>query len=144
MRTTKKPLIPSLYLGLRQKAISSINEAVAHRRRCTSDEAIEALFIVASLESIYGEVSVFHVHMKGLAKMVDLRGGIDALGLGGVLGELVMWIDSKHYGNDCYIGQSMGMKDQHLPFRHPGLAKSSGPSRYSLQEHHLYGSHAEN
>jgi hypothetical protein len=58
---------------------------------------------MASLEFIYGEVSVFHAHMKGLAKMVELRGGIDALGLGGMLGELVMWIDSKFYGNDCFL-----------------------------------------
>ena len=31
--------------------------------------------------------------MRGLRRMVELRGGIDALGLGGLLRRIIVWID---------------------------------------------------
>jgi hypothetical protein len=31
--------------------------------------------------------------MRGLVRMLELKGGVTALGLGGLLGRMVLWID---------------------------------------------------
>ena len=47
MRDTRNTPVSSLYLGLHQKAILSINVTIAQRQHCTSDETIGAVFIMA-------------------------------------------------------------------------------------------------
>lgn len=43
------------------------------------------------LKNVLGNSSASTVHMEGLKRMVDLRGGIQALGFKGVLQRMVLW-----------------------------------------------------
>lgn len=45
-------------------------------------------------EAMYGEKVAYHVHMMGLQHMVKLRGGLDSLGLDGLLARMLLWIDN--------------------------------------------------
>ncbi|KAJ9143460.1 hypothetical protein NKR23_g6522 [Pleurostoma richardsiae] len=74
-------------------AIHAVNEAFALEHRRLSDAVIGAVAKMASFEAMYGNVETYKVHMAGLQKMVAMRGGLAALGLGGLLRRIVVWID---------------------------------------------------
>ncbi|KAJ6446649.1 DNA-directed RNA polymerases I, II, and III subunit RPABC2 [Purpureocillium lavendulum] len=80
-------------LHMKQVAISSVNEAMRDPRRCLSDEVIGAVAKLASFEAMHGDEATYHAHMVGLRRMVELRGGMDSLGLGGLLRRIIVWID---------------------------------------------------
>jgi len=81
-------------LQLRGMAIREINDALADSQRATSDQLIAAVAKMASYEALFGDRQIFNTHMTGLLRMVSLRGGLPALGLGGLLERILLWIDS--------------------------------------------------
>lgn len=86
-------------LQLRGMAIREINGALEDPQRATSDQLIAAVAKMASYEALFGDRQIFNTHMTGLLRMVSLRGGLPALGLGGLLERILLWIDS----NAAYI-----------------------------------------
>ena len=50
-------------------------------------------------EAMFGDESIYKVHMAGLQRMVRLRGGFNDLGLDGLLGRMLIWIDN----NACFL-----------------------------------------
>ncbi|KAL9007472.1 MAG: hypothetical protein Q9173_007270 [Seirophora scorigena] len=79
---------------LKENAISSINRGLGHPELATSDQMIGAVAKMAAYEAGFaGDEEQYHVHMKGLTKMVELRGGLQALGLNGLLARMLLWID---------------------------------------------------
>ena len=80
-------------LHMKHVAITSVNAATRDPRRCLSDEVVGAVAKLASFEAMHGDEPTYHAHMRGLRRMVELRGGIDALGLGGLLRRIIVWID---------------------------------------------------
>ena len=81
-------------LQLRGMAIREINRALEDTQRGTSDQLIAAVAKMASYEALFGDQQIFNTHMTGLLRMVSLRGGLPALGLGGLLERILLWIDS--------------------------------------------------
>lgn len=84
-------------LQLRGMAIQQVNRALMGRNpgiRATSDQLIVAVGKMATYELLFGQRETFHTHMTGLQRMVGLRGGLSALGLGGFLERMLLWIDS--------------------------------------------------
>ena len=90
---TFHPGVPSLY-AFKQNAITSVNEALRDPKRHLSDQVIGAVAKLASYEAMFGDRRTFDIHMAGLQKMVLLRGGLDRLGLSGLLERIVLWIDN--------------------------------------------------
>jgi hypothetical protein len=80
-------------LQLKSKAIASINDALRVPARSTSDQLIGAVGKMASYEAMFGDQETFEMHMMGLMKMVQLRGGLAELGLQGMLARILVWID---------------------------------------------------
>jgi hypothetical protein len=81
-------------LQLKAHAIASINEAFSSGDKArTSDAVIGAVVKMASYEAMQGDVESYRVHMAGVKRMVDLRGGLTSLGLGGLLRRIVIWVD---------------------------------------------------
>ena len=78
---------------LRDMAMREINHALADQRRATSDPMVVAVAHMACHEALHGQSNLFHTHMTGLARMVDLRGGLAALGADGALERLLRWVD---------------------------------------------------
>lgn len=58
-----------------------------------SDGLIGAVAKMVSFEAMHGDLAAFEVHMLGLRRMVEMRGGLGALGLNGLLRRMVIWID---------------------------------------------------
>ncbi|PPJ59873.1 hypothetical protein CBER1_04963 [Cercospora berteroae] len=84
-------------LQLRGMAIQEVNRAMTGhgaQGRATSDSMIVAVGKMATFELLFGHREIFHTHMTGLQRMVSLRGGLPALGFGGVLERSLLWIDA--------------------------------------------------
>jgi hypothetical protein len=85
-------------LQLRGMAIQEVNRAMMDQRpgggRATSDAMIAAVGKIATFELLFGQKDTFHTHMTGLQRMVSLRGGLQELGLNGMLERILLWIDA--------------------------------------------------
>lgn len=80
------------FLQLKSMALRSVNHAIQDGN--TSDATIAAIANIATTEAMFGSPDVFHTHMLGLLGMVQARGGLDMLGVDGVLERCLLWIDS--------------------------------------------------
>ncbi|KAH7321569.1 hypothetical protein BKA65DRAFT_84143 [Rhexocercosporidium sp. MPI-PUGE-AT-0058] len=115
-------------LEIRQRAISSINGTLSHTEECKTDQTIGAVLCLSILESFLGHPELFQMHMAGMAKMVRLRGGLEALGLDGLLRRMIVWLDFNHarvYGTELVFGESVEVRKRLSPFRHPKSRESS-------------------
>ena len=80
-------------LSLRQDSLRLINQLLRDNIEACNDGAIAAVAKMASWEAQFGSKDIYEVHMRGLRRMVKLRGGFDKLGLDGLLMRMVLWID---------------------------------------------------
>ena len=80
-------------LQLKHEAITAINTALQHEPQTVSDGMVGAVAKMASFEAMYGDMASYRLHMEGLCRMLTVRGGMDMLGLGGLLRRIVVWID---------------------------------------------------
>ncbi|KAL8805964.1 MAG: hypothetical protein Q9182_001621 [Xanthomendoza sp. 2 TL-2023] len=85
---------PEVLYKLKQDAITSINRGLQDPQRAISDQLIGAVAKMAAYEAGFaGDEAQYHIHMKGLLKMVELRGGLQSLGMNGLLARMLLWID---------------------------------------------------
>jgi hypothetical protein len=115
-------------LSLRHKAITSINDRLLEPNICTDDQTIAGVFCISILESVYGDTSSYNIHMSGLEKMVQMRGGLESPGLRGLLARMAVWLDFNHaklHGTPLHFGKSAEVGSRPSPFKHPRRAKSS-------------------
>lgn len=86
----------SILLQLKASAIDRINDDLARglgNSKSLCDGTIGAVAKMASFEAMHGDQRSYAVHMAGLKRMIELRGGLDCLGLDGLLRRIVIWID---------------------------------------------------
>ena len=81
-------------LSLKQQALAAINIAISCAGAQASDCLVASIAKMASYEAIFGSEDQYHAHMDGLTTMLEMRGGLSALGLNGFLGRLLLFIDS--------------------------------------------------
>ncbi|KAL8647891.1 MAG: hypothetical protein Q9226_006242 [Calogaya cf. arnoldii] len=85
---------PEVLEKMKQQAITAINRGLQDPTLATSDQLIGAVAKMAAYEAGFaGDEGQYHMHMKGLVKMVELRGGLGSLGLNGLLARMLFWID---------------------------------------------------
>lgn len=111
---------PEALLYLKQCALSSLFNMIASRR--IGDEVIAATAKMASYEAIFGSGSDYHIHMDAVRRMLVLRGGIEKLGLEGLLMRLLLFIDTNSayiLHTNLYLEQSMLPRRQPLSFLNP-------------------------
>ena len=99
--------LPDL-LDLRCEALQCSNQAIGmqHSDGVLSDALIGAVAKMASYEASFGDLDNYTVHMRALSKIVSLRGGLESLGLDGLLRQIVVWVDWKGaslYGSMLYF-----------------------------------------
>jgi hypothetical protein len=115
-------------LSLRHKSITSINDRLSEPDICTDDQTIAAVFCMSILESVYGDTSSYVIHMSGLEKMVRMRGGLESLGLEGLLARMIAWLDFNHsklHGTPLHFGKSAEVGSRPSPFKYSRRTKSS-------------------
>ena len=87
--------IQSILLHLKQQTLTSINALIraTPKDEPMSDAIIGAVAKMASYEAMFGSGTLYHTHMRGLQNMIRARGGLEVLGLDGLLMRMVLWID---------------------------------------------------
>ncbi len=78
---------------------------------------------------MYGDSSAYQIHMSGLKQMVRLRGGLQSLGLDGLIARMILWLDYNHakvHGSTLYFGQSAEVERRPSPFRYKEYAELEG------------------
>lgn len=89
-------------LTYNEKSIQSINSAISKISMAASDNAtIVQILMLASGDFLAGNITGSRQHIKGVAELVKLKGGLQNLGLGGFLRQLVLWYDRT---SSSYIG----------------------------------------
>lgn len=93
---------------LRDFVIHSINEAIQDPERAVSNPLLVAILIVASHEGLQGSAKNYHIHMQGLLRMINLRGGLSKLNESQpYFREYIVWQDTN-------VAAIMGCKPYHL------------------------------
>jgi hypothetical protein len=91
--------------------------------RATGDAIVLAVAKMASYEAMYGQVPTYQAHMRGLKRMIELRGGFSVLGLDGLLQRMIIWIDI----NSAFINNiSRQFPDQHFTAETPVIEPNPG------------------
>lgn len=90
---TSVPRAKTCLYYLKHEAITAINRLILSNNGIVDDQTIGAVAKMASYEAMFGEAELYHTHMKALVRLIDLRGGLNTLGLGGLLMRMVLWID---------------------------------------------------
>jgi len=72
------------------RAIHSLNAMLRSDVYSTSDEAIAGVVKLVNNDLCFGETQHLRVHLQGLRKMIQLRGGVPKLGMNGILSTNVM------------------------------------------------------
>ena len=102
--------IKTILLNLKQATLESIGNEIrqtqssnqTHNQTQSSnphqpipDTVIGAVTKMASYEAMFGtnDQHAFRTHMRGLAGMIKSRGGLEMLGLDGLLMRMVLWVD---------------------------------------------------
>ncbi|KAL2786442.1 hypothetical protein BJX66DRAFT_328576 [Aspergillus keveii] len=111
-------------LALRCEAVQAVNEALeAQEPGRISDALVGAIAKMASYEAMYGDVHNYAVHMRGLERVVELRGGLGELGLAGLLRRIVIWIDRNGAflnGSALYFPGETFAPGESMPEPNPG------------------------
>jgi len=90
----ERPHIRAILLHLKQQTLCAISVLLrSSPNQPTSDAVVAAVAKMASYEAMFGDAELFHMHMRGLRDMVRARGGLETLGLDGLLMRMVLWID---------------------------------------------------
>jgi hypothetical protein len=110
-------------LQLRYEAVRSINRTLESESCVVNDAMIGAVAKMASYEAMFGSLATYKMHMQGLARMIDLRGGLSSLGLNGLLRRMVIWIDRNAafvQGSELYFPGTSFVSGDPLADPNPG------------------------
>ncbi|KAH8705577.1 hypothetical protein BGW36DRAFT_353979 [Talaromyces proteolyticus] len=72
---------------------SAMNEIITTSPNEVEDSTIVAVSCLSNIACLSGSVSDALVHINGLQRMVELRGGLNNLGLSGITRRMVQWSD---------------------------------------------------
>jgi hypothetical protein len=82
-------------LHIERFLMQSINAALGDPVRGISDQMLIAVALCAAYEIKHGSGACYHVHMQGLVQMINLRGGLIAIGSPDpYIVRLLVWIDT--------------------------------------------------
>ncbi|KAH6713438.1 hypothetical protein BKA61DRAFT_74860 [Leptodontidium sp. MPI-SDFR-AT-0119] len=84
---------PSESLYYLMKSISAVNDDIADPQKQVSDSTIATVASMANIENLNGNPENSIIHLNGLKRMVEMRGGLDCLGMQGILQRVVLWAD---------------------------------------------------
>lgn len=88
------PYIKEVLLYLKFQTYTSIQKLVrSSSADSRTDSLIGAVAKLASYEAMFGSSALYHLHIRSLKLMINEKGGLDSLGLGGLLQRMVLWID---------------------------------------------------
>ncbi|KAK4580422.1 hypothetical protein LTR86_000625 [Recurvomyces mirabilis] len=102
-----------LMIEFEQHLICSINNALQDSSRGLSEQILMAVALCAAYEAKHGDNTKYDIHMTGLVRMINLRGGFRELGKHDMyITRFLVWVDlniskiagRKPYLQDMYAG----------------------------------------
>jgi hypothetical protein len=90
---TQSSSIDPIALSYESDITSEVNRRLDSEALALTDSTITAVTLLAAKESIRGNVHELLIHRAALERMVSLRGGLQNLGLSGLLQMIVTWLD---------------------------------------------------
>lgn len=108
-------------LNIKGFLIRKINAALQDERRSISNQMLVCVSLLACYEAKYeaAESSNYHTHMRGLAEMIHMRGGLRAIGSDAPwIERLLVWNDvntSTIVGCDPYCSRSNLLSSLPIP-----------------------------
>lgn len=88
------PQIKRILLYLKCQTYAAVQKLIANSSPDRRDDVlIGSVAKLASYEAMFGTSELYHLHIRNLQIMIQERGGLDTLGLGGLLQRMVLWID---------------------------------------------------
>ncbi|CAG9939634.1 unnamed protein product [Clonostachys rosea f. rosea IK726] len=75
------------------QSISAINKSITTSPEMIDDATIATVACIANVENLNGRASNSIIHINGLRQMVQMRGGLENLGMRGILRRMVLWSD---------------------------------------------------
>ncbi|KAJ0415224.1 hypothetical protein BJY00DRAFT_317985 [Aspergillus carlsbadensis] len=79
--------------GYSIQATNSLQERLADPAACTSDEVIAVVLAFACYANMFRDPDLLNIHMNGLDRILDCRGGIRSLDTAPLLRTMVYWVD---------------------------------------------------
>jgi len=79
---------------LKQRAVQAVRSDLQNYERLDTDHLVSAVVKLACHEAIYGTYSLYEIHMKAVAMLLSRRGGLNSLGLNGLLKRMCLWVES--------------------------------------------------
>lgn len=120
---------PEVLWKVKEDALASVNRGLQDPQLATSDQMIGAVAKMAAYEAGFaGDEKQYRIHMSGLTKMVELRGGLGSLGLNGLLARMLLWVDL----NAAFILNTKTYFSH--PTAHPGHTGANPNPGHSLGE----------
>jgi hypothetical protein len=96
-------------LNIERFLLKSINEALKDPVRSISDQMLVAVILYAAYEIKHGTGERYHIHMRGLLQILNLRGGLREVGRQDPYTErLLLWQDANTAqlaGVESYLGR---------------------------------------
>jgi hypothetical protein len=87
----ESPRFLSDYLSHKAETIRVVNERMTSISKALTDETLGAIALLVTGQTCHGDYSEMNIHMRGLAMLVGMRGGLEALGMGGLLAGEILW-----------------------------------------------------
>jgi len=75
-------------MSTKGRAIQMLNKMLAEQSTRPSDEAISGVITFVSTDICHDETQHLRIHFEGLREMIRLRGGLQCLGMDGLLAKL--------------------------------------------------------
>ncbi|KAK6863495.1 hypothetical protein PG995_000023 [Apiospora arundinis] len=79
-----------MYATYKQQCLRWVNECVSYEHQRASDASIAMVMVLLTESYVLGNLEEWKVHLDAHARMLKLRGGIDALGLDGFLRNVIV------------------------------------------------------
>ncbi|RFU29346.1 hypothetical protein B7463_g6993, partial [Scytalidium lignicola] len=95
-KPSRDPQLLANYYQHKAEAMRLVNERVSSTdlNLATSDGTLGAVALLVTGQTVHGDFNEMMAHMRGMARLVELRGGLSRLGMGGLLAGELIWCDN--------------------------------------------------
>lgn len=125
------PKMKQILLYLRCQTYAAVQRLIGESSAKTRDDIlIGSVAKLASYEAMFGTPELYHLHIRNLQIMIQEKGGLDSLGLGGLLQRMVLWIDI----NSAFLLNSSAYFLPSVPLAGHVILQQPNPSHF-LGEH---------
>ena len=85
------PSFLASFLYHKTETIRIINGRAKDISKVLTDESLAAIALLVTGQTCQGDYNEMNIHMRGLLQLVGMRGGLESLGMSGLLAGEILW-----------------------------------------------------